>query len=188
MTGALVYLDSILQGLNIFDYWWNMRASQKKIRRASSKHENKLDHSHQVYLSPRKRTRTIHALPKIFAPQGQRFIQHSNLPIPSGQLGLLEGVSGLAVSDSPSSKSPAQSAEVDSHVPVIVSSHYRKRVAQNNRWNNDVIPLLVSPYLNLMRETQNLRLKPQLLQIECTCLASAKKQVLSVLVLHLYSM
>lgn len=164
-----------------------MRPSQQKIRRAKV-HASSSDYTHLVYLSPKKRSRKIQALPKIYAPHGQRFIQHHNLPIPPGQLGLLERIPGATESWIPSANSHVASGQhtVDNTVFHPVSSlHQRKRIAQNNRWNTEVIPQLVRPYLALMRKTQNLRIEAPMLETECTCLMAGKN--MSILVLRLYS-
>lgn len=165
-----------------------MRPSQRKIRRAQIQ-EPSSDYTHMVYLSPKKRSRRIKALPQIYAPHGQRFMQHHNLPIPSGQLGLLERIPGETGSQLSAHVASGQdtggNTENVSFILPTVSLHHRKRIAQNNRWNTEVIPRLVRPYLALMRETQNLRLECPTLETECTCLVPGKN--LSILVLHLYS-
>lgn len=161
-----------------------MRASQRKIRRAT-REEKQPDYSHTIYLSPRKRSRTIQALPRIYAPHGQRFTQNSNLPLPSGQVGLLEGI-GKAIESIPFA--PKLRIEATSNInddPVVISLHQRKRIAQNNRWNTEVIPRLVRPYLRLLRKTQNLRNDPPAFETQCTCLTP--RRCLSILVVRIYS-
>lgn len=165
-----------------------MRASQRKIRRAKMQ-ESSSDYSHMVYLSPKKRSRTIKALPHIYAPHGQRFIQHHNLPIPSGQLGLLERIPGATGSQLAthvaSEQSTGGNTENVTFIPSVVSLHQRKRITQNNHWNTEVIPRLVRPFLGLMRETQNLRIECPAWEKECTCLMPGRN--LSILVLRIYS-
>lgn len=161
-----------------------MRASQRKIRRATRQQEQP-DYSHTVYLSPRKRTCTIQALPRIYAPNGQRFTQNFNLPTPSGQVGLFEGI-GKPTETIP--LAPKLRIEATPNIPddpVVISLHQRKRIAQNNRWNTEVIPRLVRPYLRLLRKTQNLRNDPPAFETQCTCLNPG--QHLSILVVRIYS-
>lgn len=158
-----------------------MRASQRKIRRARSPQEE--DYNHVVYMSPRKRSRIVQALPNIYAPRGQRFRQHSNLPIPLGQLGLLESIPGTTVSHPPLPKLLNEGPQGNGF--TTISLHHRKRIAQNKCWTTEVIPELVQPYLHLLRETQNLRFEPLVLETQCTCLAPGK--TMSVLVLRVYS-
>lgn len=161
-----------------------MRPSHRKMRRASRPQQEESDYSHTVYLSPRKRTRRIQALPQIYAPQGRRYIQQRNLPIPPGQLGLLERVPETATQHVSTLKSPEKANTNDGNA-VAVSLHQRKRIAQNNRWNVEVIPRIVRPYLHLVHATNNLKDKPPPQQKECTCLQSSKN--LSLIVLRLYS-
>lgn len=162
-----------------------MRASQRKIRGASNTQDQADNYTHQIYTSPRKRSRLIQALPKIYAPNGRRYIQQSHLHIPVGQLGLLEHSPGAPASNSQLPKSTNKAPQIIIDTPVVMSLHHRKRIAQNNRWSTEVIPRLVRPYLRLMKETQNLRVEPHISDTECTCLVPG--QVLSVLVLRLYS-
>lgn len=168
-----------------------MRASQRKIRRSNTtRNEDDDNYSHVVYTSPRKRSRTIQSVPRIYAPNGQRFIQHSHIPIPPGQLGLLESIPGTRAS-LPKSKSPNKSPnklphiDIDHDTPIVLSLHHRKRITQNNRWTTEVIPRLVRPYLRLRRETLNLRMEPKISETECMCIVPG--QILSILVVRLYS-
>lgn len=164
-----------------------MGASQRKIRRATQQ-QDQPDYSHTVYLSPRKRTRTIQALPRIYAPNGQRFTQNLNLPTPSGQVGLFEGIGKPTESILSAPKlhvevTPDLNSVPDD--PIVISLHQRKHIAQNNHWNTEVIPCLVRPYLRLLRKTQNLRNDPPASETQCTCLNPG--QHLSILVVRIYS-
>src|SRR5580698_10017634 len=135
-----------------------MRASQRKIQRATRQQEQEQpDYSHTIYLSPRKRTRKIQVLPRIYATNGQRFTQNTNLPTPSGQVGLLEGIGKPTESILLAPKLCIETTPNIPDHPVVISLHQRKRIAQNNHWNTEVIPRLVRPYLCLLRKTQNLR-------------------------------
>lgn len=138
-----------------------------------------------IHMGSIQRSRKIQALPKIYAPNGLRYIQQPHLQIPSGQVGLLEQIPGAPASNPQLSKPTNIPTQSDTDIPVVISLHHRKCVAQTNCWTTEVIPRLVRPYLRMMRETQNLRVEPHTTDTECTCLVSG--QVLSVLVVRLYS-
>ncbi|KAJ3714856.1 hypothetical protein C8R42DRAFT_590975 [Lentinula raphanica] len=62
------------------------------------------------------------------------------------------------------------------------STHKKKRFAQSQRWNNEVIPSLVRPYLRLLRVSNNLADDPAWSVQECVCLN--KPRSLDVVVLR----
>lgn len=50
----------------------------------------------------------------------------------------------------------------------------RKKQKQWQRWTNEVIPSLISPYLSLLRTTESLRSIPQPMVVECSCNSHAR--------------
>jgi hypothetical protein len=147
------------------------------------------DYSHVPYSSPTKRTRTVTAKPRIYASNGRRFIQgvQGHLPVPSGQVGLLERP--LWSSEDSSNIDDIHSTQQVSTFETIdlppESVHHRKRAAQHTRWNNEVIPKLVRPYMHLLRNTQNLRDEVHSNQAGCTCMCNSRQ--LSIIVLRFNS-
>ncbi|KAL0059175.1 hypothetical protein AAF712_014098 [Marasmius tenuissimus] len=51
------------------------------------------------------------------------------------------------------------------------SVHMRRRTNQVSRWNSEILPQLLGPYMALLRQTQNLRLEPDFAStlLPCTC-------------------
>jgi hypothetical protein len=49
---------------------------------------------------------------------------------------------------------------MDEHVDPAKSRHQRKRVAQWKRWELEVIPMLIAPYMELLESTLSLRNDP----------------------------
>lgn len=45
----------------------------------------------------------------------------------------------------------------------------RKKHKQWERWTNEIIPLLISPYLSFLRTTESMRSTPQSMVIQCDC-------------------
>ncbi|KAJ3748458.1 hypothetical protein DFH05DRAFT_1520046 [Lentinula detonsa] len=145
------------------------------------------DYSFVPVPSP-KRQSTRKALPIVFADNGQKFTQHSRLPLPLGQIGLRDRPRGLTVPTHAPTFKPTQSTDIENENPFILppqslpSRHQLKKINQMNTWTTEVIPKLVHPYLRLLRETQNLQQEGVPAISECICLGSVHS--LSVLVVR----
>ena len=146
-----------------------------------------LDYSHIPYSSPTKRSRTVKAKLTIWVSNGNRFIQgvSTRLSVPCGQLGLLERpvwADDSGLEEKTESAEPAAVAEAFIPQPSL---HHCKRAAQTNRWLTEVIPKLVSPYMGLLRETNNLCNDANPVPLGCTCTVPA--HLLSVIVVRFQS-
>jgi hypothetical protein len=139
------------------------------------------DYSHFAYNTPTKRSRVVKAKPTFFVGNGRRYVQRPNLPIPIGQVGMLERPLNW-------NNAPAQSAVNDAsnglddtvtELLPMPSLHHRKREAQNQRWINEVIPRILGPYLRLLRKTNNLNTEATEYGFECRCL-NAEGRVLEI--------
>ncbi|KAJ3816085.1 hypothetical protein F5880DRAFT_1494629, partial [Lentinula raphanica] len=64
------------------------------------------------------------------------------------------------------------------------TSHKKKRFAQFQHWNDEVIPRLVRPYLAVLRATCNLAENPVGRSKDCVCLSKARKLDLVVVRFH----
>ena len=171
--------------------------SRPNIRRRRVEKDSSLDNQipadHIPYDSPRKRQKRGVIYPSIYLSDGQRFTQrHGRLP--HGQVGLQDPWP----SDYPSRSNVNRIREPEEPPPLTImtpttSLHHRKRVAQNLRWQSDVIPKLIRPFLALVRETKNLTIEPSFMERVCGCLEVGRTlsivlvRVLSESILHPFS-
>ncbi|KAJ3741600.1 hypothetical protein DFH05DRAFT_1528449 [Lentinula detonsa] len=127
--------------------------------------------------------------PTLYLANGQKFIQRSRIPRPLGQIGLLErprNALGDPADSSLHKDSGSNDVEPEAttvfDVPLM-SSHQHKRLAQNHRWQTEVLPCLIRPYISMLRQTDNLRNEAGMLD-KCTCLNNPRLLEISI---QLYS-
>jgi hypothetical protein len=155
----------------------------KGKRREPDTEQDAPEYTHILYHSPKKRKRVAPAQPSIYVGNGARYVQKSNLPVLRGQVGLYErprnwpAFSGTVIEPEPGT------GTIEYAKTAASSISHRKRLAQNHRWENDVIPMLVKPYMTLQKETDNLQREPHPIEMQCICTAGAR--VLKVIVLRL---
>ena len=122
--------------------------------------------------SPTKRS----ARPIVYLPNGKTLSQRTHLPIPRGQVGFLERPNdnrGMTAAVSSSGNIHDNIHDVfgdGGETFVVPTPHSRKRLAQSARWENEVIPRLIGPYMNYVRESSNLAEDLSLEAQECVCL------------------
>ena len=138
--------------------------------------------SHRHHLS--KSTPTAHR-PLVYLADGETLTQNHPLPRLPGQVGFAgdRPQDGLVlVSRRPvDSEDTDISATVYDHEPTshpdmeepvdpAKSRHRRKRVAQWKRWEIEIIPTLIAPYMDLLEATLSLRNDPPPPKLKsCTC-------------------
>ncbi|KAJ3710346.1 hypothetical protein DFJ43DRAFT_1009274 [Lentinula guzmanii] len=61
-----------------------------------------------------------------------------------------------------------------------MSAHQHKRLAQNHRWQTEVLPCLIRPYMSMLRQTDNLRNEAGMLDKACTCLNNPRLLEISI--------
>lgn len=112
------------------------------------------------------------AKPIVYLPNGKTLSQRVHLPIPRGQVGFLERPNNDSKVAAVSSASHANHDvfEADTPLNVNVTPHSRKRLAQSARWQNTVIPGLITHYMEYLRESSNLADEISLDPLECICL------------------
>ncbi|KAL0571296.1 hypothetical protein V5O48_010673, partial [Marasmius crinis-equi] len=120
-------------------------------------------------LIPTKRPHPLSSRPDpmIYLANGQSFTQDSTLPTKIGQVGFRDPpprdlpVLNKRKRAEESSKDEEQPTWVLEDVAEAgISPHANKRSKQSRRWMKDVIPQLISPYTELLRETDNLHEDP----------------------------
>lgn len=118
--------------------------------------------------SPTKRS----ARPIVYLPNGKTLSQRTHLPIPRGQVGFLERPNDdRGMTAAVSSSGNIHNVFGDGGETFVVPTpHSRKRLAQSARWENEVIPRLIGPYMNYVRESSNLAEDLLLEAQECVCL------------------
>ncbi|KAF9065518.1 hypothetical protein BDP27DRAFT_1366315 [Rhodocollybia butyracea] len=103
-------------------------------------------------------------------------LSQRNLPTPVSQFGFLERPS------TPTLGTENKTAGSSTQVPQ--TPHVRKWFAQQLRWENEVLPILVRPYMEYLQKSLNL---PQDIELQhngnCTCM-TARERVLEVVVLQ----
>lgn len=135
--------------------------------------------------SPTKRN----ARPIVYLPDGKTLSQRIHLPIPRGQTGFLERPDGDSdmttggVSTAPDGLLNVFGLDANAFVPSM--PHSRKRLAQSARWQNEVIPRLIRPFMNYIRESSNLAQESSSEALECVCMT--KGLVLEVVVVRFSS-
>ncbi|KAJ3991360.1 hypothetical protein F5050DRAFT_1536778, partial [Lentinula boryana] len=65
-----------------------------------------------------------------------------------------------------------------------MSAHQHKRLAQNHRWQMEVLPCLIRPYISMLRRTDNLRNEAGMLDKAGTCLNNPRLLEISILELQ----
>ncbi|KAJ3712522.1 hypothetical protein C8R42DRAFT_594593 [Lentinula raphanica] len=140
-------------------------------KRTPSSSPTKNDYSLLPVSSPSpSRQRNITRQPTLYLANGQKFIQRPRLAQPLGQIGLLERPR-IPLSDTVESGSNDREPEtIISFATPIVSAHQHKRLVQTRRWQTEVLPRLIQPYMSLLRQTTNLRHEPKRSEKVCTCL------------------
>ncbi|KAJ3725522.1 hypothetical protein DFJ43DRAFT_1157442 [Lentinula guzmanii] len=131
--------------------------------------------------SPSKRR----AQPILYGVNGSVLSQRK-LPTPIGQFGFLERPqTDIGTSPSvplePNTDSLASSEIVSPSAPP--TAHRQKRLAQTLRWQNDVLPTLIAPYMNYLRQSANLSKEVEVEAVPCTCM-DAGQRVLDVVVVR----
>ncbi|KAL0567595.1 hypothetical protein V5O48_014395 [Marasmius crinis-equi] len=129
----------------------------------------------------------------IFIADGQSVTQEPNLPVCFGQSGFREFPLQNATIQSPHPPTDIASqanelgsgeGEADPVLPSdlcydateLPSVNTRKREAQMARWESDVIPKLLIPYMHLLQYTNNLHDNPQPKSYVCTCPSTSKSR------------
>ncbi|KAJ3779908.1 hypothetical protein GGU10DRAFT_381540 [Lentinula aff. detonsa] len=113
-------------------------------------------------------------------------LSQCKLPTPIGQFGFLErpqtdiGTSPLVPLE-PNTESLASSEIVSPSAPP--TAHPQKCLAQTLRWQNDVLPTLIAPYMNYLRQSANLSKEVEVEAVPCTCM-DAGQHVLDVVVVQ----
>jgi hypothetical protein len=119
--------------------------------------------------------------PLVYLADGETLTQDHPLPHLPGQVGFagdrpqdgLVPVSRRPVDpDNPNPAVDYEPFQPDADEPVdpAQSRHRRKRVAQWKRWQNEIIPVLIAPYMDLLEATQSLRYDPPPPSMNaCTC-------------------
>ena len=128
-----------------------------------------------------KSTPTPHR-PLVYLADGEILTQDHPLPRLPGQVGFAgdRPQNGLIlVSHQPMDTDNANTAydheppsqpDMDEPVDPAKSRHRRKRVAQWKRWELEIIPMLIAPYMKLLESTLSLRNDPPPPRIKsCTC-------------------
>lgn len=130
--------------------------------------------------SPSKRN----ARPVLYGAHGAVLSQR-NLPTPVGQFGFLERPHvDLDRLSTPPPRTEAQTTPVDSLNQIPQTPHGRKRLAQQWRWENEVLPMLVKPYMEYLQRSLNLSQDIELqYDNACTCM-NARERVLDIVVLR----
>lgn len=139
--------------------------------------------------------------PLVFLPHRKTLVQNHYLPRLSGQVGF----AGDRLQDGRSRPIPEPNTTelhddmgfndgpfvvdhqdiVDSDYPPI-SRHRRKKAKQWERWQNEVIPRLIAPYMVLLYDTESLRRPLGLVQTNlCTC--GEPGRLLNVIIVHFAS-
>ncbi|KAL0568779.1 hypothetical protein V5O48_013194, partial [Marasmius crinis-equi] len=121
--------------------------------------------------------------PILHVADGRSYTQDPTAAILPGQKGLRDPPLRLSGSSKVhnTNRNPAQPEEDHQPLPEWPLSnpfedesppslHGRRRMAQAQRWEGEIIPELIPIYMKLLRETANLRLKPSWTQTPCTCL------------------
>lgn len=130
--------------------------------------------------SPSKR----HARPVLYGTNGSVLSQR-NLPTPMGQFGFLERPH-IDI-NRPSTPPPRTPSPGDSSSQTPLTPHGRKRLAQQLRWENEVLPVLVQPYMEYLRVSLNLSQDVELPRVnDCTCM-NRRERVLEMVVLRFSS-
>lgn len=130
--------------------------------------------------SPSKRT----ARPILYGVNSS-ILSQRKLPTPVGQFGFLERPhlsldSAASMSIEPNiSLDSAAAMSIEPNSPTNFSAtptaHQRKRLAQTLRWQNQILPLLVAPYMKYVQESANLSLQLELEESSCSCMGSGKR-------------
>ncbi|KAJ3748154.1 hypothetical protein EV360DRAFT_57113 [Lentinula raphanica] len=140
-------------------------------KRTPSSSPTKNDYSLLPVSSPSpSRRRNITRQPTLYLANGQKFIQRPRLAQPLGQIGLLERPR-IPLSDTVESGSnDCEPETIISFATPIVSAHQHKCLVQTRRWQTEVLPRLIQPYMSLLHQTTNLRHEPKRSEKVCTCL------------------
>lgn len=131
--------------------------------------------------SPSKRN----ARPILYGAHGA-ILSQRNLPTPVGQFGFLERP--LIDLDRPSTSASRvedkASSPAGSFTQVPQTPHAWKRFAQQSRWENEVLPILVRPYMEYLQKSLNLSQDIELqYDSNCTCM-NVRERVIEVIVLR----
>ncbi|KAJ3738653.1 hypothetical protein DFH05DRAFT_1531117 [Lentinula detonsa] len=135
--------------------------------------------------SPTRR-RNLSRQPTLYLANGQKFIQRSRIPRPLGQIGLLErprNALGDPTDSSLNKDSGFNDVEPEATTVIdvpLMSAHQHKRLAQNHRWQTEVLPCLIRPYMSMLRQTDNLRNEASMLDKACTCLNNPRLLEISI--------
>jgi hypothetical protein len=134
--------------------------------------------------SPSKRN----ARPILHGAHGA-ILSQRNLPTPVGQFGFLERpLVDLERVNTPTLRPEHEtSIPSDSLTQVAQTPHARKRLAQQLRWETEVLPMLVRPYMDYLRRSLNLSQDIELTdENQCTCM-NARERHLEIVVLQFTS-
>ncbi|KAJ3742401.1 hypothetical protein DFH05DRAFT_1401561 [Lentinula detonsa] len=156
-------------------------------KQAPSSSPTKNDYTLAPISSPSPtRCRNLSRQPTLYLANGQKFIQRSHIPRPLGQIGLLErprnalgdpADSSLHTDSGSNDVEPEATTVFD--VPLM-SSHQHKRLAQNHRWQTEVLPCLIRTYISMLCRTDNLRNEAGMLDKACTCLNNPRLLEISI--------
>jgi hypothetical protein len=161
-----------------------------RVPKSKRKHQNDsspstqppvTDYSHLLYESPTKRSRKA-LLPNIYVANGKRYIQQTGLPIPRGQVGLLNQT-GRWHEDNEISKT--KDLPLNSEIAVPIPLHSQKRIAQMERWRSEILPILIQPYMEFKRVNQNHNVELAVQPDTCSC--GKIGRVLPIIVVRAYS-
>jgi hypothetical protein len=127
------------------------------------------------------------ARPILYGPHGA-ILSQRNLVTPVGQFGFLERpLTDLNRPFTSSRTEDETPVDVDLSTEVLQTPHRRKRLAQQLRWENEVLPMLVKPYMEYLRRSLNLSQDIELEhENECTCM-STRERALEIVVLRFKS-
>ncbi|KAJ3764673.1 hypothetical protein FB446DRAFT_798584 [Lentinula raphanica] len=146
-------------------------------KRTPSSSPTKNDYSLIAVPSPSPtRRRNLTRQPALYLANGQKFIQRPRLVRPLGQLGLLERPQNPL--EGTNDNHNAGPIDIEPYAEILAapltSAHQHKRIAQTHRWQTEVLPRLIRPYMSLLRQTSNLKYETTPSFKECTCLNVAR--------------
>jgi hypothetical protein len=134
--------------------------------------------------SPSKRN----ARPVLYGAHGA-ILSQRNLPTPVGQFGFLERphVDLNRPSTLPQTENIPSTLLQDSFTEVPRTPHGRKRLAQQLRWENEILPILLRPYMEYLQRSLNLSQDIEL-EHDNTCVCpNPRDRVIDVVVLRFNS-
>ena len=150
---------------------------------------------HTAQAAPTKRRKKADE-PLILLQHGNALTQDNGLPRLPGQVGLRsdrplteEDIAG-AGQVTPVPLPPMAEEYLDAPDLLSPSKHRTKRLKQWQTWENEILPLLISPYLELLRHTESLREEVNMKgrRQQCHCCTGQDGRILKIWVVRFSSM